>query len=154
MKKLLAAALGAALVTLAFATARPVFPPWGVNLSFMDRAVAPGTDFFRYTNGSWLKTAVIPPDRAVAGVNLELDKGNEARLKSIVADLAARPDAALSIEERKLRDLYNAFEDTRAIEAQGLDERPGRAHTDRSLEDARRDRRIHGVPGQPGRRPV
>lgn len=116
-------ALGCALVAVAFAANPPAgaaFPPWGVNLSFMDPAVAPGTDFFRYTNGSWLKTAVIPPDRPVAGVNLELDKGNEARLKSIVADLAAKPDTALSVEERKLRDLYNAFEDTRAIEAQGL----------------------------------
>jgi len=91
-----------------------------VTLTYMDPSVNPGTDFFRYTNGNWLKTAVIPGDRTVAGVNLELDKGNEARLKSIVAALTTRPDGELSPEERKLRDLYNAFEDTRAIEATGL----------------------------------
>jgi putative endopeptidase len=117
MKTTLAALLCAALTAVAFGANSPT----GVTLTYMDASVSPGTDFFRYANGTWLKTAVIPPDRAVAGVNLELDKGNEARLKSIVADLTARPDGELSAEERKLRDLYNAFEDTRAIEAVGLE---------------------------------
>lgn len=124
MKTTRAAALTAGLVSVAFAASpatQPVFGPWGVTLADMDTSVAPGSDFFRYTNGGWLKTAVIPPDRQFAGVNLELDKENEARLKSIVAGLAAKPEAALSAEERKLRDLYNAFEDTRAIDAAGLD---------------------------------
>jgi putative endopeptidase len=123
MKIARAAALSAGLVSVAFAASTPpqaVFGPWGVTLAYMDTSVTPGNDFFRYTNGGWLKTAVIPPDRQFAGVNLELDKENEARLKSIVASLAVRPDAALSPEERKLRDLYNAFENTQAIEAAGL----------------------------------
>lgn len=111
------------LIAIALGASSPsgaVFAPWGVTLSYMDPAVAPGADFFRYTNGNWLKTAVIPPDRAVAGVNLELDKSNEARLKSIVAELVTTPDGQLSVEERKLRDLYTAFGDTQAIEAAGL----------------------------------
>src|SRR5579871_5480944 len=98
----------------------PEFPPWGVTLSYMDATVSPGVDFFRYTNGSWLKTAAIPPDRRIAGVNLELQRRNEADLKAIVASLSRRSDAQLSTEERKLRDLYNAFEDTQQIEASGL----------------------------------
>jgi putative endopeptidase len=123
MKTTRAAALIAGLVSVAFGeyiSPPPVFGPWGVALAYMDTSVSPGNDFFRYTNGGWLKTAVIPPDRQFAGVNLELDRENEARLKSIVASLADKPDAALSPEERKLRDLYNAFENTPAIEAAGL----------------------------------
>jgi putative endopeptidase len=123
MKTTHAAALTAGLISVAFAASapqKPVFGPWGVTLAYMDTTVGPGNDFFRYTNGGWLKTAVIPPDRQFAGVNLELDKQNEARLRDIVTSLALRPDAALSAEERKLRDLYNAFENTRAIEAKGL----------------------------------
>ncbi|HET7757765.1 MAG TPA: hypothetical protein VFK87_10965, partial [Steroidobacteraceae bacterium] len=81
-KNKLAAAFCAALITAAFATSGPVFPPWGVTLAYMDASVAPGADFFRYTNGGWLRTAVIAPDRQVAGVNLELNKDNEAKLKS------------------------------------------------------------------------
>ncbi|MGH8132242.1 MAG: M13 family metallopeptidase, partial [Steroidobacteraceae bacterium] len=120
MKTWTAAALCAGMIAVAFATARAAFGPWGVTLEYLDPAVAPGADFFRYTNGGWLKTAVIPPDRQVAGVNLELDKGNEAKLKAIIATLRSAPDGSLSAEERKLRDLYNAFEDTAAIEAAGL----------------------------------
>jgi putative endopeptidase len=109
-----------AVAGLAVAATAPQFPPWGVTLDYIDSSVAPGADFFRYTNGGWLKTATIPPDRQVAGVNLELDKGNEAKLKSIIASLLTKPDNALTPEERKLRDLYNAFEDTKAIDAAGI----------------------------------
>ncbi len=115
--------LVAVLTPLAFAASapgQPVFGPWGVTLAYMDTGVSPGEDFFRYSNGGWLRSAVIPPDRQFAGVNLELDQENETRLKGIVAELAVKPDAALTAEERKLRDLYDAFEDTRAIEAAGL----------------------------------
>ena len=98
----------------------PEFPPWGVTLSYMDSSVSPGADFFRYTNGAWLKSATIAPDRRTAGINLELQRRNEADLKAIVASLSKRSDAQLSTEERKLRDLYNAFENTQQIEAAGL----------------------------------
>ena len=120
MKYRIIAALGAAVFVGAAATSSPVFPPWGVTLDYLDPAVSPGTDFFRYTNGRWLSSAVIPPDRSVAGINLELDQGNEAKLRAIVGSLAAKPDAELTVEERKLRDLYNAFEDTRTIDAAGI----------------------------------
>ncbi len=110
----------AAVALAAASAAEPVFPPWGITLSFTDSKVSPGMDFFRYCNGGWLQTAVIPSDRRVAGVNLELDQLNESRLKQIVSALSSKPDAQLSAEERKLRDLYNAFEDTQQIERAGL----------------------------------
>ena len=65
----------------------------------------------------------------MAGVNLEIDKGNEAKLHTLVTTLAAKPDATLSAEERKLRDFYLAFADVTAIEAAGLG--PVRADLDR-----------------------
>jgi putative endopeptidase len=121
MRTNIAVALSAALIiTVAFATTRAVFPPWGVTLEYLDTSVPPGRDFFRYTNGGWLRTATIPPDRRMAGVDLELDMGNEAKLRTIVSTLTSKPEAALSAEERKLRDFYNAFLDTTAIEAAGL----------------------------------
>ena len=46
--------------------ARPA-PPSGIDLAGMDRAVAPGDDFFAYANGTWMKTTEIPPDRASFG---------------------------------------------------------------------------------------
>ena len=121
MKTIIASMLAAVLAVSAFATTHAVFPPWGVTLNYLDTSVAPGADFFRYTNGGWLKHAVIPPDRQAAGINLELNEGNERKLRTIVAALNAKPEAALAPEERKLRDLYRSFIDTAAIEAAGLD---------------------------------
>ncbi len=45
---------------------------------------------------------------------------SERRMRAIVDDLEAKPEASLSTDEKKLRDLYDAFEDTAAIEANGL----------------------------------
>ena len=122
-------ALGACLIASALANNRAVFPPWGLSLDYLDASVTPGNDFFRHANGTWLKSAVIPADRRVAGVNLEIDKGNEAKLHTLITTLAAKPDATLSAEERKLRDFYLAFADVTAIEAAGLG--PVRADLDR-----------------------
>ncbi len=98
----------------------PAIKPWGVELNYIDPSVKPGDDFFAYANGNWIKHDVIPADRTYSGVNLELDRQNEAKLKGLVADLAKTPDDKLSPEGRKLRDLYNAYMDMRQIEAAGL----------------------------------
>ena len=92
--------------------------PTGVTLSYMDAGQKPGADFFLYGNGGWTKHAVIPPERAYSGVNLELNKQNDDRLKAIAQDLLKKSTPTL--EERKLRDLYAAFMDTKAIDAAGM----------------------------------
>jgi len=114
------AILAAALALMTSAASGPAPVSSGLSLSDIDPSVKRGDDFFQYTNGGWLKSAVIPSDRSFAGVDLELNKQNEERLKGIVAGLEAKPDNALSADEKKLRDLYNAFEDTAAIEKAGL----------------------------------
>ncbi|HWD50323.1 MAG TPA: hypothetical protein VG309_10355, partial [Rhizomicrobium sp.] len=72
---------------VALAADGPQVKPWGVDLSYIDKSVKPGDDFFNYGNGGWLKTATIPADRTYAGVNLEIDTQNEQRLKDIVTEL-------------------------------------------------------------------
>jgi putative endopeptidase len=120
MKRILL--LGAAVAAMGAASlaAAPAVKPWGVELSYVDKGVKPGDDFFLYANGNWVKHSTIPADRTYAGVNLELDLQNDAKLKSLVDGLAKTPDSHLTPEGRKLRDLYNAYMDTRQIEANGL----------------------------------
>src|SRR5215469_11965554 len=102
-------------------TARPALGNWGIDLSAMDRSVKPGDNFFSYVNGTWFKSAVIPPDRASTGSFQDLRILSEKRMKEILTDLDTKPYESLSDEEKKLRDLYDAFEDTAQIEARGLD---------------------------------
>jgi putative endopeptidase len=122
MNRLLSAlALVVACGTAAFAeSAKPSFGTWGVDLSAMDRSVKPGDDFFLYSNGNWLKTAVIPPDRASTGSFQDLQILSENRMKEIVAGLEQRSYAELNPEQRKIRDLYDAFMDKKQIDARGI----------------------------------
>ena len=99
---------------------KPKLGAWGVDLTSLDTAVKPGDDFFLHVNGGWLKTAEIPADRASTGSFQDLQILSEERLKTIVADLEKKPEDRLPVEERKLRDLYDAFMDTATIEAKGL----------------------------------
>lgn len=118
---LLLSLLPAALLLAGAATAGPAapeVPPWGLYLDYLDRSVKPGDDFYDYANGGWLKTAEIPSDRAAAGVGFEITARNEQRMKEIVGDLHSRSD--LTAEEKKLRDLYDAFTDEKQIESRGL----------------------------------
>jgi len=113
--------LALALLTLpAFAADKPQFGQFGVDLGAMDKSVKPGDNFFSYTNGNWLKTAVIPPDRSQTGSFQDLQILSETRMRAIVDDLEKKSYAQLSPDEKKLRDLYDAFEDIAAIEANGL----------------------------------
>ena len=98
----------------------PSIGAWGVDLNNMDTSVRPGDDFFLYVNGKWLATAEIPPDRTSTGGFDDLAILSENRLKEIAAGLEAKPYNSLSDEERKLSDLYNAFIDTKSINADGL----------------------------------
>ena len=100
--------------------ARPAFGTWGVDLFGMDVSVRPGDDFFRYVNGTWYDGAVIPADRTRTGVFDDLSILSEKRLGDIVAALEAKPYNQLTGEEKQLRDLYDAFMDTNAIEKNGL----------------------------------
>src|SRR5271155_3539289 len=117
------ACAAAAAMTPALAetpAAKPAFGSWGVDLSSMDKSVKPGDDFFLYVNGNWLKTAEIPADRTSTGSFQDLLILSEKRMKDIANDIEAKPVASLTPEEKQLRDLYDAFVDTKAIDARGL----------------------------------
>ncbi|HEY0282288.1 MAG TPA: M13 family metallopeptidase [Rhizomicrobium sp.] len=111
------------------ATTPPSAPPppkatlgtWGVDLSGMDKSVKPGDDFFQYVNGEWFKTAEIPADRSGTGSFEKLQILSEKRMREIVDGLEAQPYDQLSPDERKLRDLYDAFLDQKQIEERGLE---------------------------------
>ena len=100
--------------------AKPELGTWGVDLGGMDKTVKPGDDFFSYVNGNWVKATVIPPERSSTGSFQILRILSEKRMRDIVAELQAKPYDQLTTEEKKLRDLYEAYVDQAAIETAGL----------------------------------
>ncbi len=97
----------------------PTIPPWGYPLAALDRAIAPGDDFFAFANGGWEATTRIAADRTGTGFSVEMADRNDARFSAIVAELQTMPQAPGS-EGQKLRDLYLSFMDVERIEALGL----------------------------------
>ena len=134
LARVFAAILVAGLAAPAFAqmqTSRPGHPAmgtWGVDLTSIDKSVAPGDDFFMFVNGSWYKTAVIPPDRSRTGSFDDLRILSEKRMQDIADGLHLKPYDSLSDDEKKLRDLYEAYNDRAQIEMRGL--APARADLD------------------------
>jgi putative endopeptidase len=75
--------------------------------------VRPQDDLYRHFNGGWLKTAVIPADRATDGAFMALRVQSEARVREIIEG------ASGSDEATKIAHIYKSFMDSAAVNAKG-----------------------------------
>jgi len=92
----------------------------GVDVAAMDRSVRAQDDFFRYTQGAWLKNVDIPSDRSSWGAfNIAQDKV-EQQLRAIVEEAAAAKDAAPGSDARKMGDFYTSYLDEKRRNELGL----------------------------------
>ena len=99
--------------------ATPASQPIGIDLKGVDHSVRPGDDFFRYTNGNWLKTAKIPADRSSTGTFLKVFEQSEKDTAELIRNAGASNPATGS-NARKIADYYAAWMNTAAIEKHGL----------------------------------
>lgn len=90
-----------------------------IETGFMDSTVKPGDDFFRFVNGKWLKTAVIPPTETSLGSFLDLYNTTKANVKLILDSVSTVKQSAGSLEQ-KVGDLYAAGMDSVTIEKRGF----------------------------------
>ena len=99
----------------------------GILPENLDTSVKPGDDFFRYSNGGWLKRTEIPADRASISVFQTLvDKSNQ-RVRGLIEE-AVKANPARGTNQRKIADLYTSYMDEAGIEARGL--APLKTHLD------------------------
>ena len=92
----------------------------GIDVASMDRGVRAQDDFFRYTQGGWLKNVDIPSDRSSWGaVNIAQDKV-EQQLRTIVEQAAAARDAARGSDAQKMGDFYTSYLDEKRRNELGL----------------------------------
>jgi len=94
-------------------------PDIGIDTAYIDHGVKPGDDFFLYTNGAWLKTAQIPPDRSNTGAFYDIFELTERHTASLIQD-AGKDNPAAASNQRKIADYYAAYMDTAAIDKAGL----------------------------------
>ncbi len=85
----------------------------GLDFSHQDLSVRPQDDLYRHFNGQWLKTAVIPADRASDGAFITLRIQSEARVREIIEG------ATGSDEATKISNIYKSFMDAAAVNAKG-----------------------------------
>jgi endothelin-converting enzyme/putative endopeptidase len=99
----------------------------GFDVSAMDRAANPCTDFYQFACGGWVARNPVPPDQARWGRFDELQERNEMTLRSILEKAAA--PAARDANTQKIGDYYASCMDEAAIDAKGID--PLEAELDR-----------------------
>jgi predicted metalloendopeptidase len=113
-------AVTAALLLTAgsFGSATDITAIRGLDVAAIDRSVVPGDDFFRYANGSWLKSTEIPADRSTWGTGAQLTELTDKRTADLIKN--AGKAAAPGTEARKIGDYYASFLDEAAVERRGL----------------------------------
>jgi putative endopeptidase len=89
-----------------------------LDVSSMDRATDPCTDFYHYSCGGWIKKNPIPSDQSRWDVYAKLEEENHRFLWSILED-AAKPNATRSLVEAEIGDYFQACMDEAAVEKKG-----------------------------------
>lgn len=106
MKKLMAIAISA---TMAAGTCGAATPK-GINVANLDPAVAPGTDFYEYACGGWMKANPLKPEYSRFGTFDELGELNNRQVRGLVEELSKTAQTP-GTNAQRIADLY----------AQGLD---------------------------------
>jgi len=91
----------------------------GINKKNMDTLVKPGDNFAMYVNGTWMKTAKIPADKASYGAFDMLYDQSQKDVKAIIEE-AAKGSNAEGSDEQKIGDYYASFMDRKGRDAKGI----------------------------------
>ncbi len=114
-------AAGAALLsTNRSAAAEP--PPKAPRFSVdqMDRSVDPGTDFYRFAGGTWLKNNPVPADKSRWTSFEQLQERNWYLIREILEASAAGNSASANSSTRKVGDFFASAMNTNRLERLGL----------------------------------
>lgn len=91
----------------------------GFETSRMDTTCKPCEDFYKYTNGNWLKSAIIPADKSRFGSFDILAEGNRTILKGILESAAANKSAKPGSNEYKIGAMFATCMDEAGLEKAG-----------------------------------
>jgi predicted metalloendopeptidase len=92
----------------------------GVDLSSLDPAVRPQDDFFRYSQGKWLKDVEIPADRSGWGAFNIAQENVENQIRTLIEAASQDKHAKAGSSGQKMGDYYASYMDEAHRNALGL----------------------------------
>jgi len=92
----------------------------GVDKGALDPSVRPQDDFFRYSQGKWLKDVEIPGDRASWGAFNVAQDTVEKQIRTVIEQAAQDKNAKAGSDNQKMGDFYTSYIDLARRNALGL----------------------------------
>ena len=91
----------------------------GIDKKNMDLSVKPGTDFYQYAAGGWLKNNPLDAEHTSNGAFVDLFEQNQVRIQELIMEYAGKPQQQGTLEQ-KLGSLYNRMMDSVRLNREGF----------------------------------
>ena len=91
----------------------------GIDLANLDTTAMPGTSFYQYACGGWVKDHPLTDEYSRFGSFDMLHEKSREQLKELIAELAAKKDNAPGSAAQKVGDLYNIAMDSVKLNKEG-----------------------------------
>ena len=92
----------------------------GIDLANLDTTAMPGTSFYQYACGGWVKDHPLTDEYSRFGTFDMLRENSREQLKALIAELAAKKDNAPGSAAQKVGDLYNIAMDSVKLNQEGI----------------------------------
>lgn len=90
----------------------------GIDKANMNLSVKPGTDFYRYAAGGWLKKNPLDAEHTSNGAFTDLYEQNQKRIQGLILEYATHPQPKGTLGQ-KLGSLYNLMMDSVRLNREG-----------------------------------